>query len=543
MAEFAADGRGTELRRAITPWGSYTWGYADVGADIYVALGLVLASAEGLANVAFLFAGLVYVTVGLAYTELSSMYPMAGGGQLFVLRGLGDLWGFVAGWAVLLDFTIDIALFALFSAGYLDHFFPSLSRPPWIILEAAVLVIFLYGLNVVGVRESTALNSFAAALDIATETTLIFIGFMFAFDPAFYWHQVTTFLLHFDSSKLFYGTSLAIISFVGLESIAQAAQETERPTTIVPRTSVALILTILAYALALSNLALGMIPWQTYDPATTHQFCGGLAPAACSAAHLAHQNAPVAWLAIHLPVVGSFVAPLIAILGTLLLLISSNAGVYGSSRIMYSMALNDLTPKVFTRVQARFRTPVVTLTVFTAIALGELIFAGLTADAANTLGDMYAFGAASSYTLVFVSLLVLRFTDTETPRSFRVPWNVTVRRNGRSYQVPIVGVLGLIGISSVLLMVILTHPIGRVAGPVWIVLGFVGYVIYRKRRKLPALGSVRRDWPAAQLHVYEESGELTLAEEYRDALRHQHRANGHEPAVNDEVLAHPSRRG
>src|SRR5579875_3161409 len=520
MGEVEEPARHTsELRRAITPWGSYTWGYADVGADIYVALGLVLASAEGLANVAFLFAGLVYVTVGLAYTELSSMYPMAGGGQLFVLRGLGDLWGFIAGWAVLLDFTIDIALFALFSAGYLDHFFPSLSRPPWIILEAAVLVIFLYGLNVVGVRESTALNSFAAALDIATETTLIFIGFMFAFDPAFYWHQVTTFLLHFDSSKLFYGTSLAIISFVGLESIAQAAQETERPTTIVPRTSVALILTILAYALALSNLALGMIPWQTYDPATTHQFCGGLAPAACSAAHLAHQNAPVAWLAIHLPVVGSFVAPLIAILGTLLLLISSNAGVYGSSRIMYSMALNDLTPKVFTRVQARFRTPVVTLTVFTAIALGELIFAGLTANAANTLGDMYAFGAATSYTLVFVSLLVLRFTDTETPRSFRVPWNVPVRRGNRVYEVPIVGVLGLIGISSVLVMVILTHPIGRVAGPIWIVLGLIGYFIYRRSQKKPFPGTLERDWPARQLAIYEESGEVVLADEYRQALK------------------------
>src|SRR5437763_9978023 len=78
-----------ELRRAVGPWGSYSWGYADVGADIYVALGLVLASAEGFSNIAFLFAGLIYVCVGLAYTELAAMYPMAGGGQLFVLRGLG----------------------------------------------------------------------------------------------------------------------------------------------------------------------------------------------------------------------------------------------------------------------------------------------------------------------------------------------------------------------------------------------------------------------------------------------------------------------
>jgi len=531
--EPASDGAiGSEhkLRRAVGPWGSYSWGYADVGADIYVALGLVVASAEGFSNIAFLFAGSIYVCVGLAYTELAAMYPMAGGGQLFVLRGLGDIWGFIAGWAVLLDFTIDIALFALFSAGYFDHFFPNLSQPPWIIIEAAILVLFLLGLNVIGVRESSRLNEVASALDIATETTLIFIGFLFAFDPAFYWHQVMAFATHFDSSKLLFGTSLAIISFVGLESIAQASQETRRPTTVVPRTSVALILTILAYALAMSNLALGVIPWQTYDPSAASSnpalaaaMCHGLSATACSNAHLAHENAPVAWLAIHLPYVGSFVAPLIAILGTLLLLISSNAGVYGSSRIIYSMSIRDLAPKIFTRVQPRFRTPVISLVVFCVIALGELVFAGLTPNAANTLGDMYAFGAASSYTLVFVSLLVLRYTDRDTPRTFRVPWNVRLRRKGESFEIPIVGVLGLLGISSVLGMVILTHPIGRVAGPVWIVLGIVGYMIYRRRRRLPVTGSLQRDWPAVQLEVYEESGEAQLAEEYREALRREAR--------------------
>ena len=81
---------GSSLRRAVSPWGSYSWGYADVGADIFVALGLVVGAAAGAANVAFLFAGVVYVFVGLAYTELASAYPVAGGGQYFVMRGLGE---------------------------------------------------------------------------------------------------------------------------------------------------------------------------------------------------------------------------------------------------------------------------------------------------------------------------------------------------------------------------------------------------------------------------------------------------------------------
>jgi amino acid transporter len=57
------------------------WGYSDVGADIYAALGLVMAAAQGAANLSFALAGLVYIMIGLAYTELASAYPVAGAGS------------------------------------------------------------------------------------------------------------------------------------------------------------------------------------------------------------------------------------------------------------------------------------------------------------------------------------------------------------------------------------------------------------------------------------------------------------------------------
>src|SRR5437868_2669920 len=120
----APEQRSGALRRDITVWGSFMWGYADVGADIYTALGLVMAAAQGLAPLAFGLAGLVYIMIGLGYTELASAYPVAGGGQYFALRGLGDFWGFIAGSALLLDYTIDIALFSVASAGYLNFFWP-----------------------------------------------------------------------------------------------------------------------------------------------------------------------------------------------------------------------------------------------------------------------------------------------------------------------------------------------------------------------------------------------------------------------------------
>ena len=518
MAAGAAEGE-QQLRREITSWGSFTWGYADVGADIYVALGLVMATAEGLANVAFLIAGLVYVTVGLAYTELSAAYPLAGGGQFFVLRGLGDFWGFIAGWAVLLDFTVDITLFAFSSAGYIDHFFPGLSGAPWIDLESAGLILFLYAVNISGVKESTRLNATAALIDIISETTLIFIGFVIAFSPSVWLHQVSTSFTHFDVGNLALGTSLAIISFVGLESIAQAAQETIRPATVMPRTSIALILTILAYAMALSVLTLGVLHWQTFDPSTSctvpyHHLKSGI----CDI-HLTHQDAPVPWLADNLPYVGIVIAPLVSVLGAMLLLISSNAGVFGSSRIAYSMASYQQLPSFFARVGKRRRTPFVALTFFTVFALLLLLLASLKSNTLGTLGDLYAFGAATSYSLVFISALRLRFTDPYTPRPFKMPLNFTLQRGGRPVEISLVNILGIIGIVGILIMVIFTHPIGRIAGPVWIILGLIMYVIYRKRHKLPFPGTIERDWPSMQLAVYRESGEGELADEYEDTLR------------------------
>ena len=190
----AKPGEKVELRRDVTVWGSFMWGYADVGADIYAALGLVMAATQGAASLAFALAGAVYIMIGLAYTELASAYPVAGGGQYFTLRGLGDFTGFVAGSALLLDYTIDIALFTVASAGYINFFFPALkeltvSLGPfhevayiWCI-EALALIAFLIMLNIRGMRESSLFNEVIGAIDIITESSIIVLGFILAWKP------------------------------------------------------------------------------------------------------------------------------------------------------------------------------------------------------------------------------------------------------------------------------------------------------------------------------------------------------------------------
>ncbi|MBV9103893.1 MAG: APC family permease [Candidatus Eremiobacteraeota bacterium] len=517
------------LRRAVTAWGSFSWGYSDVGADIFVGLGLVLGAAAGASNIAFLFAGIVYVCIGLAYTELAATYPVAGGGQYFVFRGLGDIFGFIAGWAVLLDFTIDIVLFAWSCIDYLSKLpvlpFLAYTSHPWThFLVVFALIVWLAGLNIWGVRESSAFNELVSALDVVSETAILFFGFLFAFHPDLLVHTMTA--AWPNTFNLMNGVSLAIISFVGLESISQAAQETQRPASIIPRTSISLILTILIFALSYSNLSLGMQPWHPIPPdAHGHQqmlwhFLG----------NEENNGAAVAVLASYVPYWGAFAALYVPVLGAILLLISSNSGVFGSSRIAYAMSRTQLLPSIFQRVSPTRRTPVVSIAAFCGVAVVELIFAALPSlspgmhhlyarlfrgeDGITFLGDLYAFGAATSYSFVFIALIALRFNDAQSPRRFKMPINIPLTYRGRPAEFPVVAVIGFIGIASILVFTMITHEIGRIAGPSWIILGLVGYLVYRHRKGLPVFRSQRHDWRKAQVRILQEAGELELMDEY-----------------------------
>lgn len=529
---------GPELRRSVTPWGSFSWGYSDVGADIFVGLGLVLAWAAGASNVAFLFAGVVYVCIGLAYTELASTYPVAGGGQYFVMRGLGDIFGFIAGWAVLLDFTIDVTLFAWSSVDYSSQLVPALvnSIHPWLHFAVVLgLVLGLCLLNVIGVRESTAFNGFVSALDVFSETCILCFGFLFAFRP-----QLLIHAMQFNwptPYQLMLGTSLAIVSFVGLESISQAAQETQRPASIIPRTSVSLILTILIFALAYSNLALGLQPWHPIVDAAGHsmQFWQ-IFPHNSD-----NQGKAVALLAAQVPYWGTLAALYVPVLGAVLLLISSNSGVFGSSRIAYAMSSSNLLPSIFQRVHGKFRTPAISIIFFSTIAVVELIFAAAPAlyprvaalyshffhgeNGLEFLADLYAFGAATSYSFVFLGLIGLRLGDPLSPRKFKIPFNLPMRFRGERVEFPLIAVIGFVGIFSILIFTLRTHALGRIFGPSWLLLGLILYLVYRRYRRLPLLRSQRHDWRHAQVEILRRSGELELMDEYianvkaRDARR------------------------
>lgn len=485
------------------------WGYADVGADVFVALGLVMVAAQGATNLAFTLAGLVYIMIGLAYTELASTYPVAGGGQYFTLRGLGDFWGFIAGSALLLDYTIDIALFSVACTGYLNAFVYlllgvnlteiSVATGPldikafWLV-ETLLLIAVLVWLNIKGVRESTRFNEVIGVVAIVAESAIIVSGLLLAWKPELLARQ---WIMEFPSlDKFMYGFSLAIISYIGLESISQAAQETRRPATIVPRTSITLVFTVFIFAVAFSTVSLGILPWS--------DFAG-------------HEEEAVALLASKIPLLGIIAGPFVAALGTIILAISANTGVMGASRLTYSMSRYHLLSTWFNKVHTKYRTPARTIVIFSAIGAIQTCLAFLTPGVMDTLGNMYAFGATLGYTLVFIALIKLRFSDPYSPRPYKMPLNIKWRHNGRNVDVPILGFIGMLGVMTILFTVVLTHSIGRIAGPAWVIACLVYYFWYRRSQGL-ALGTLKRDWEKEQVEVLTSAEEYELLEEYQEAL-------------------------
>src|SRR5205085_938096 len=338
----------------------------------------------------------------------------------------------------------------------------------WLVESVAGIVILIW-LNVRGIKVSTNFNEIIGTIAIAAQSIIVLAGFVLVWDPGLVAHQMV-----FNRPSLgefAFGSSLAIIAFVGLETISQVAQETRRPATIIPRTSIGLVISVLLFAMAFSMLAIGMVDTHTGKPLN----------------FLGREGDPVALIAENIPAIGVVAAPLAAAIGFLIVFISANSGVVSSSRLSYSMAQFDLLPAWFSKVNKRFATPARAVIAFGVVALLQTIFAFFTpgqpgkSAAIDVLADLYAFGATTGYLLVFVSLFVLRFRDPYTPRPYKMPINIRVNYKGRYVWFPVLGVLGFLGVLFFLIMVLLTHQYARIVGPLWVLAAVALFAWYRRK--------------------------------------------------------------
>ncbi len=464
------------LKRDVGWYGSFAMGYADVGADVYIALGLVALYAGGRAPVAFLVAAVTYVATGLAYAELATTYPYAGGAHIYSMKAFNDLAGFIAGWAVMLDYTVDIALFSLASAGYLTFFFPSIATSTVSFgLLAAGLVFFLLLLNIVGIRASSLFNEVLVGLDLIVESVVLTLSLVLNFNWNFFVQQVLTagvnvprvgieyFLPNtaFSLQNFVYAMTIAMSSFIGIESIAQAAEETRKPHRWIPRANKLSIVFVLVFAMGLSIAG-----------------TGGVGASALSAP--GNLNNPVTTMALAIPKVGPILAVIVAFTGFTICYVSTNTGVIGVSRVVFSMGRFRLLPRWFYKVHSKFRTPVRAVLIFGIIGA----FLALPGDL-PLVADLYNFGALLSYIMVNLSLIVLRNTDRGTYRAWKVPGELKLKLGEQQIHLPPISLLGMLSCLTIWLLIVIYHPAGRLLGAVWLLIGFVGFYAYRKRNSLP----------------------------------------------------------
>src|SRR6478672_10893673 len=484
------------LHRVLGTAALFSTAYGNVGSSIYYALGLVTAYALGLTPVSFFISGIIFFFTAVTYAEATARFPEAGGSSSFTRHAFNEAVSFFAGWAQMLNYTVTIAISALFVPHYLSKFWPGagLDRHPVDIYGGAIVVLLLVLLNIVGVREAAGLNIFLALADLGTQALLVVIGLFVVFSP-----EVLQANVHLGVTPswrdFIVAVPVAMVAYTGIETISNMAEEAIDPPRHVPRSIMYVVLAVFAIYAFLPSVALSALPVvkatpqmvqdvDTYQCTSSQDLQVGdkTSELACR-----FSGDPVAGLVENLglpPTITDGLGYYVAILAATILIIATNAGIIGVSRLTYSMGQHRQLPEAIRRVHPTYNTPYVAIILYSLIAILLMIPNG----AVSFLGNLYAFGAMLSFTLAHASVVWMRHTMPDED----VPWRGPTSFWIGSYDVPTFAILGGIGTFVSWLVTVFLHISDYVApvGLIWLLLGMVVYYTYRRSQHLPLTQTV-----------------------------------------------------
>ena len=424
---------------------------------IFFTLGVVAEDALGLTPIVYLLAGAFFVVTMATYVEGSSLHIERGGASTFARYAFDEFWSFIAGWAILLDYLIVMAIGAIAIAEYLTVFWSDLGEGTVPIVIAAAALAFVAMQNVRGLgadRLGTVLR--LSLVSIVLLLALALIGFVQYWDPG-----AITGSLDLGTSPrwedLLFSVGIATAAVIGVEAASGLAGEVRvgrrgLRRVVLATTGVALVLFVVVSVAAL--MAAPVVDDRTalaerYIDAPVLAIVGGYEPGAL---------ADVARYA-----VGAIAAAM--------LLVAMNGQMLGLARLAYSLATNRQIPSGVGRLHRRRGTP------YFAIAIAALLAFALTIPRdLDFLAGVFAFGAMISFALAHLSIIVLRFREPGRPSAFRVPMSVPIR----GARVPLPAVFGLVVSVLVWASVVLFHEGGRLIGTGWMLFGITLYVTYRR---------------------------------------------------------------
>jgi len=447
--------------------------YGNVGSSIYYALGVTAAFALGLTPIAFVISGLIFAATAATYAEATVMYPEAGGSSSFARHAFNELVSFVAAWGQMLNYTITVAISAYFVPHYLAVFWSPLGDAPGDIIAGAVLIGALALLNIRGSQESAKLNLVLAVADLATQVVLVGIGVVLVLSP-----QVLVDNVHLGLapswSDFALGIAVAMIAYTGIETISNMAEEARDAPRTIPRSVGLTVAAVLGLYLLIPVVALSAMP--VVQDAAGHY---------TTALGSEFASDPILGIVENLGLGAGLTEALrfyVGILAAVILLIATNAGLIGVSRLTYSMGQHRQLPEGLRQVHPRYRTPYIAILIFAGVAMITLI-----PGQAEFLATLYSFGAMLSFTIAHVSVIQLRRRKSEDAR----PWKPPLNLRAFGFELPLTAVLGGLGTFAAWIVVMALNPRTLFVGLGWMVFGIAVYVLYRRNQSLPLTETVK----------------------------------------------------
>ncbi len=460
------------LRRVHGTGALFSAAYGNVGSSIYYALGVVAVFALGLTPVAFLIAGLIFVCTAATYAEATVMYPEAGGSSSFARHAFNELVSFFAAWGQMLNYVITVAISAFFVPHYLSVLWEPLESAPADVIGGILLVAGLAIINVIGSRESAKLNLILAIADLATQAVLVALGVALVLSPEVLSSNIELGVAP-SWGDFALGIAVGMIAYTGIETLSNMSEEAVDASRTVPRSVGMVVAAVLVLFLLIPLVALSAMPVTQEAGEYTTQLATTYAenPMLGIVDNMGIGVAATDALRIY-----------VGLLAAVILVIATNAGLIGLSRLAFSMGQYRQLPQAVRAIHPRFKTPYVAILLF-----GGLSALALLPGETELLATMYSFGAMLSFTIAHLAVLRLRRVKAADERLWRPIGNF----RWRGSEFPITAVLGGFGTFSAWIVVMVLNLRTLALGSAWMLIGLCAYLLYRRNQGLSLRQTVK----------------------------------------------------
>jgi APA family basic amino acid/polyamine antiporter len=445
------------VRRSLGSPILFTVVYSSLASAIYFSLGVIAGHALGLTPLVFLIAAVLYTLTAMTYVEGASLHQDRGGSTVFARYAFNELVSFIAGWAILLDYVILIAVTAFSATQYLKTFWSPLGNRGEALGMALAFIALVVLSNIRGFSGRRARRvGILLAGDLALQGFIVVLGLALFFSP----HTLLN-PIHLGSapkwSDLIYALTVAVIAFTSLESASGLAGEVRIGRSGLKRLVASTTATVAFLYVGIALVAVTALPVRAGHTELASRFL----------------NAPMIGVVgqVHPHWLREALMYLVAAMAAVTLVAAANSAMLGLSRLAYSLSTNRQIPSGLGRLHPQRSTP------YVLIIFAGLIAAGLVApENLDLLVGIYAFGALLAFTIAHLSICRLRYTEPDRDRPYRVPLSIRVRGG----DLPLPAVFGALASAAGWVAVMILHERARYVGLGWMAAGIALYVIYRR---------------------------------------------------------------